>query len=83
MIKIDEIKMTEIKEIDLGVQEGENLGHLRQGGGHPHHGEGLRAEEIEREATLIPRGTRQKVLALLQFLTRLSQRCKNLNHRLK
>lgn len=61
--------MTEIKEIGLGAQEGENLDHLRLGGGRPHQGEGLQAEEIGREATLIHLGTRQKVLALLQFLT--------------
>lgn len=83
MIKIEEIKRTEIKEIDLGVQEGENLGHLRLGGGHPHHGEGLQAEERGREATLIHLGTRQKALALLQFLTRQNQRYRNLNHHLK
>lgn len=83
MKKIEEIKMTEIKEIDLGVQEGENLGPPRQGGGHPHHDEGLQAEERGREATLIHHDTRQKVLALLQFLTRQNQRYKNLNHHLK
>lgn len=83
MIKIEEIKMTEIKEIDLEVHEGENLGHPLQEGGHPHHVGGLQAEERGREATLIHHGTRQKVLAHLLFLRRESQRFKNLNHRLK
>lgn len=91
MIKIEEIKRTEIKEIDLEVQEGENLGHLHQGGDHPHREGGLQVGEREKEAPLILHlhGTKQKALVLLlllhlhlhlQFLTRESWKFKNLSH---